>query len=431
MERSARMSGVRRVVVTGLGLVTPLGAGVEHVWSRLLAGESGIRLIDRFEADDLPCRIAGLVPDGSFDSGGFDPSEWIGSKDQRKMDRFAMYAICAASQALDDSAWRPQTSHERERTGVLVGSGIGGLRGIADASVALHERGARGISPFFIPSNLINLAAGHIAIRHGLRGPTHAVATACASGAHALGDAARMITLDDADVMVAGGAEAAVCRIGIAGFCAARALSTGFNDDPRSASRPWDRRRDGFVMGEGSGAVVLEEYEHALRRGAHIYAELAGYGLSGDGFHIAAPPEDGNGAVRAMSAAIRRAGIARDAIDYVNAHATSTQAGDEIELRAIGEVFGTHATRDLSVSSTKSAMGHLLGASGAVEAIISVLALRDQIAPPTLNLTDPPVDCPSLDLVPHTAKARRIDFALSNSFGFGGTNAALVFAQPH
>jgi 3-oxoacyl-[acyl-carrier-protein] synthase II len=431
MEQGGGMSGVRRVAVTGLGLVTPLGAGVEHVWSRLLAGESGIRSIDRFKADDLPCRIAGLVPGGSFDSGGFEPSEWIGSKDRRKMNLFAMYAICAASQALDDSGWRPHTSHERERTGVLVGSGIGGLPGIADASVALHERGPRVISPFFIPSNLINLAAGHIAIRHGLRGPTHAVATACASGAHALGDAARMIMLGDADVMVAGGAEAAVCRIGIAGFCAARALSTGFNDDPRSASRPWDRRRDGFVMGEGSGVVVLEEYEHARRRGARIYAELAGYGLSGDGFHIAAPPEDGNGAVRAMSAAIGRAGIAPDAVDYVNAHATSTQAGDEIELRAIGEVFGAHATRDLSVSSTKSAMGHLLGASGAVEAIISILALRDQIVPPTLNLNDPPGDYPAIDLVPHTAKARRIGFVLSNSFGFGGTNAALVFAQPH
>ncbi|MPW22257.1 beta-ketoacyl-ACP synthase II [Paraburkholderia sp. CNPSo 3157] len=431
MWRDVGQSGVRRVAVTGLGLVTPLGVGVEHVWSRLLRSESGIGPIDRFNVDDLPCRIAGLVPTGSFDSGGFDPSEWIGSKDQRKMDRFARYAMCAASQALDDSGWRPQTDRERERTGVLVGSGIGGLPGIAEAAVALHERGARAVSPFFVPSNLINLAAGHIAIAHGLRGPTHAVATACASGAHALGDAARMIMFGDADVMVAGGAEAAVCRIGIAGFCAARALSTSFNDDPRAASRPWDRRRDGFVMGEGSGMVVLEEYEHAMRRSARIYAELAGYGLSGDGFHIAAPPEDGNGAVRAMSAAIGRAGITPDAIDYVNAHATSTQAGDEIELRAIETVFGTHATGSLSVSSTKSAMGHLLGASGAVEAIISILALRDQIAPPTLNLNDPPDDCPAMDLVANTAKPRRIGFALSNSFGFGGTNAALVFAGPH
>jgi 3-oxoacyl-[acyl-carrier-protein] synthase II len=430
MSSIPRHNKIRRIVVTGLGLVTPLGVGVEQVWSSLLAGRSGIRAIEHFEVGDLSCRVAGLVPTGSIDVGKFDAREWVGHKDLRKMDRFATYAMSAATQALEDSGWRPETDGERERTGVLVGSGIGGLPGISDAAVLLHEQGPRSISPFFIPSNLINLAAGHIAIKHGLRGPTHAVATACASGAHALGDAARMIMLGDADVMVAGGAEAAVCRLGIAGFCAARALSTSFNDDPSSASRPWDERRDGFVMGEGSGIVVLEEYEHAKRRDARVYAELVGYGVSGDGFHIAAPPPNGSGAARAMSAAIERANVEPSAIDYLNAHATSTQAGDEIEMRAIGQVFGDHANGGISVSSTKSAMGHLLGAAGSVEAIFAILAIRDQTAPPTLNLDSPMPEFAGVDLVPHIAKQRQIRLAMSNSFGFGGTNAALVFSRP-
>ncbi|SAL25114.1 beta-ketoacyl-ACP synthase II [Caballeronia humi] len=430
MLKRSEHPALRRVAVTGLGLVTPLGVGVEHVWSKLVAGNSGIGAIDRFDTSDLPCRIAGLVPRGRYADGGFDESEWLPARDSRKMDLFAKYAMTAAAQALDDAGWHPATDTDRERTGVLIGSGIGGLPGISEAAVALHEKGPRAISPFFIPSNLVNLAAGHVAIRHGLRGPTHAVATACASGAHALGDAARMIMLGDADVMIAGGAEAAVCRLGMAGFCAARALSTSFNDDPRAASRPWDAQRDGFVMGEGSGIVVLEDYEHALRRGARIHAELIGYGMSGDGHHIAAPRADGDGAARAMSMAIGRAGIEPSAIDYVNAHATSTQAGDEIELKAITRVFGGHATQGLSVSSTKGALGHLLGAAGSVEAIISILAMRAQIAPPTLNLYEAPQQFRDIDLVALSARPRPIRYALSNSFGFGGTNAALVFARP-
>jgi 3-oxoacyl-[acyl-carrier-protein] synthase II len=430
MRARAEHPALRRVAITGLGLVTPLGVGIEPVWSRLAAGETGIGVIDRFETADLPCRIAGLVPQGRYADGGFDEREWLPAKDSRKMDRFAKYAMAAASQALDDAGWQPDTDTQRERTGVLIGSGIGGLPGISEAALALQAKGPRAISPFFIPSNLVNLAAGHVAIRHGLRGPTHAVATACASGAHALGDAARMIMLGDADVMVAGGAEAAVCRLGIAGFCAARALSTSFNDEPHAASRPWDARRDGFVMGEGSGIVVLEDYEHALRRGARIHAELIGYGLSGDGHHIAAPRADGDGAARAMSMAIERAGIEPAAIDYVNAHATSTHAGDEIELQAITRVFGAHATQGLSISSTKGATGHLLGAAGSVEAIITILAMRAQTAPPTLNLHEPPQQFRDIDLVARSARSRPIRFALSNSFGFGGTNAALVFARP-
>lgn len=428
---SSRSGGtaLRRVVVTGLGLVTPLGVGVEHTWARLLAGASGIRAIDRFDVSDLSSKIAGLVPDGVYADGGFSAEEWVPVKDRRKMDLFAMYALCAADQALDDADWHPATEHGRDRTGVLIGSGIGGLPALSEGAVTLHEQGARRISPFFIPSTLVNLAAGHIAIRHGLRGPTHGVATACASGAHAIGDAARMVMLGDAEVMVAGGTEAAVSRLGIAGFCAARALSTGFTDRPQQASRPWDAERDGFVMGEGSGVVVLEEYEHARARGARIYAEVLGYGLSGDGYHIAAPPEDGNGAARAMRAALERAGVAPDEVDYVNAHATSTPLGDLVELRAIREVFGRHATGGLSLSSTKSAMGHLLGASGAVEAILCVLALRDQVVPPTLNLTEPPAEFADMDFVPAVAKRRPVRTALSNSFGFGGTNAALVFAS--
>ncbi|BAL26907.1 3-oxoacyl-[acyl-carrier-protein] synthase II (plasmid) [Azoarcus sp. KH32C] len=420
---------LRRVVVTGMGLVTPLGVGVEKTWSRLLSGASGIGGIDRFDVSDLPSKIAGLVPQGSCADGGFSADEWVPVKDQRKMDLFAMYALCAADQALHNAGWQPETQDARERTGVLIGSGIGGLPALSDGAVTLREQGVRRISPFFIPSTLINLAAGHIAIRHGLRGPTHGVATACASGAHAIGDAARMIMLGDADVMVAGGTEAAVSRLGIAGFCAARALSTGFNDRPHDASRPWDAERDGFVMGEGSGVVVLEDYEHARARGARIHAEVLGYGLSGDGYHIAAPPEDGNGAARAMRAALAWAGLAPDEVDYVNAHATSTPLGDLVELRAIRDVFGRHAEDGLSVSSTKSAMGHLLGAAGAVEAILSILALRDQLAPPTLNLAAPPAEFGDMDLVPGLAKVRPIRTVLSNSFGFGGTNAALVFGS--
>ena len=422
---------LRRVVVTGWGLATPLGVGVERTWARLLAGESGIRAIDRFDVADLPSRIAGLLPEGACADGGFDADEWVPTKDQRKMDRFAMYALCAAEQALHDAGWHPASQQARERTGVLIGSGIGGLPALADGAVTLERSGARRISPFFIPSALVNLAAGQVAIRHGLQGPTHGVATACASGAHAIGDAARMVMLGDAEVMVAGGTEGAVSRLGIAGFCAARALSTGFNDAPRSASRPWDAARDGFVIGEGAGIVVLEDYEHARARGVRIHAEVLGYGLSGDGYHVAAPPEDGNGAARAMRAALAWAGIAPGDVDYVNAHATSTPLGDLVELRALREVFGAHAEQGgeggLSVSSTKSAMGHLLGAAGAVEAIVCMLALRDQVVPPTLNLAAAPEGFERMDLVPRAARQRPVRTALSNSFGFGGTNAALLF----
>lgn len=424
---------LRRVVVTGWGLATPLGVGVERTWARLLAGESGIRAIDRFDVADLPSRIAGLLPEGPYADGGFDADEWVPAKDQRKMDRFAMYALCAAEQALRDAGWHPSERHARERTGVLIGSGIGGLPALADGAVTLERQGARRISPFFIPSALVNLAAGQVAIRHGLQGPTHGVATACASGAHAIGDAARMVMLGDADVMVAGGTEGAVSRLGIAGFCAARALSTGFNDAPQSASRPWDAARDGFVIGEGAGVLVLEDYEHARARGARIHAEVLGYGLSGDGYHVAAPPEDGSGAVRAMRAALAWAGVAPEEVDYVNAHATSTPLGDLVELRALREVFGTHAEQGreggLSVSSTKSAMGHLLGAAGAVEAVVCMLALRDQVVPPTLNLSAPPEGFERMDLVSGQARQRPVRTVLSNSFGFGGTNAALVFGS--
>ncbi|NMG00824.1 beta-ketoacyl-ACP synthase II [Aromatoleum toluolicum] len=422
---------LRRVVVTGWGLATPLGVGVERTWARLLAGESGIRAIDRFDVADLPSRIAGLLPEGANADGGFDADEWVPPKDQRKMDRFAMYALCAAEQALRDAGWHPSSQPARERTGVLIGSGIGGLPALAEGALTLERQGARRISPFFIPSALVNLAAGQVAIRHGLQGPTHGVATACASGAHAIGDAARMVMLGDADVMVAGGTEGAVSRLGIAGFCAARALSTSFNDAPQAASRPWDAARDGFVIGEGSGIVVLEDYDHARARGVRIHAEVLGYGLSGDGYHVAAPPEDGSGAVRAMRAALAWAGVAPEDVDYVNAHATSTPLGDLVELRALREVFGAHAEQGgeggLSVSSTKSAMGHLLGAAGAVEAIVCMLALRDQLVPPTLNLSAPPEGFERMDLVPGTARHRPVRVALSNSFGFGGTNAALAF----
>ena len=419
---------MRQVVVTGMGLVTPLGLGLVHVWRRLVGGESGIGAIQSFDVADLPARIAGQVPRGDKQSGCFNADDWIPPKDQRRMDDFIIYAMAAAVQAVEDSGWRPQSEDERIRTGVMIGSGIGGLPGITEAALALNERGPRRISPFFIPSCLINLASGNVSIRYGFKGPNHAVVTACSTGAHAIGDAARLIMLDDADVMVCGGAEAAVCRLGIAGFAAARALSTGFNDTPERASRPWDEARDGFVMGEGAGILVLEELEHARDRGATIYARVVGYGMSGDAYHLTAPAEDGNGAFRSMQNALKSARLAPDAIDYINAHGTSTPLGDEIELGAVKRLFGEHAYK-LSMSSTKSAIGHLLGAAGSVEAIFSILALRDGVVPPTLNLENPSPSC-DIDLVPRQARERPVKHVLTNSFGFGGTNASLIFASP-
>jgi 3-oxoacyl-[acyl-carrier-protein] synthase II len=416
---------MRRVVVTGIGLVTPLGIGAEQVWRKLIAGRSGIRGIQSFDVSDLPAKIAGQVPAGETADGDFNINDWVPLKEQRKMDDFIVFALAAADQAVHDSGWLPAGEEDRERTGVMIGSGIGGLPGITNGALTIHERGPRRLSPFFIPSNLINLAAGHVSIRFGFSGPNHAVVTACSSGAHAIGDAARLIQWEDADVMVCGGAEAAVCRVGMAGFASARALSTGFNDEPERASRPWDKRRDGFVMGEGSGIVVVEELEHAKKRGAKIYAEVLGYGMSGDAYHITAPAEDGNGAFRAMRNALKRSGLSADSIDYVNAHGTSTPLGDEIELGAVKRLFGDHAYR-LSMSSTKSAIGHLLGAAGSVEAIFAIFAMRDGIVPPTLNLEEPSESC-DIDLVALTAKERHVRYALSNSFGFGGTNACLIF----
>ncbi|WP_040619835.1 beta-ketoacyl-ACP synthase II [Rhodovulum sp. PH10] len=418
---------MRRVVVTGLGMVTPLGCGVDTSWQRLLAGESGARKVEKFDVSDLPAKIACMVPRGDGSDGTFNADQWMEPKEQRKVDDFIVYAMSAAGQALADSGWKPATYDEQIRTGVMIGSGIGGLEGIAETAIVLKERGARRVSPFFIPGRLINLASGYVSIAHGLKGPNHAVVTACSTGAHAIGDAARLVMLGDADVMVAGGAESPICRIALAGFSACRALSTGFNDEPTKASRPYDRDRDGFVMGEGAGVVVLEELEHARARGAKIYAELIGYGLTGDAYHITAPTEDGDGAYRCMTMAIKRAGISAADIDYVNAHGTSTPLGDEIELSAVQRVIGNDAAH-VSMSSTKSSTGHLLGAAGAVEAIFSILAMRDGIAPPTINLDNPSVDTP-IDLVPHQAKKRDIDIALSNSFGFGGTNASLVFRR--
>ncbi|WP_395675359.1 beta-ketoacyl-ACP synthase II [Inquilinus sp.] len=418
---------MRRVVVTGMGMVTPLGAGVKTNWDRLTAGKSGIGAISTFEVSDLPARIAGMVPRGTG-PGDFDVDSAVPPKDQRKNDVFIHYAIAAANEAIANSGWQPPDDEARERTGVMIGSGIGGLQWIAEGSLTLQEKGPRRISPFFIPAALINLASGQVSIQHGFRGPNHAVVTACSTGAHAIGDATRLIMWDDADVMVAGGAEAAVCRLGLAGFAAARALSTGYNESPDRASRPYDKGRDGFVMGEGAGVVVLEELEHAKARGATIYAEVVGYGLSGDAHHITAPPEDGNGGFRAMSAALKRAGLTPSDIDYVNAHGTSTPLGDEIELGAVKRLFG-NAIETVSMSSTKSAIGHLLGAAGAVEAIYSVLAINHDVAPPTLNLEDPSDSCLGVDLVPNQAKERPVRAALSNSFGFGGTNASLVFRE--
>jgi 3-oxoacyl-[acyl-carrier-protein] synthase II len=414
--------------VTGLGLVTPLGVGVPLVWERLIAGRSGIRAIEGFDVSDIASKIAGQVPAGPAAEGGFDPDEWVDTRERRRMDRFIQYAMAAGIQAIEDAGWTPTDEESLDRTGVMVGSGIGGLQEIYNGSIILHERGARKLSPFFIPASLINLASGHLSIKYGFRGPNHAVVTACSTGAHALGDAARFIQFDDADVMVAGGAEAAVCRIGMAGFAAARALSTQYNDTPERASRPWDTGRDGFVMGEGAGVVVLEEYEHAKKRGATIYAEIVGYGLSGDAYHITAPSEDGGGAFRAMRNALKRAGVGPESIDYVNAHGTSTPLGDEIEFGAVKRLFGDKAGA-MSMSSTKSAIGHLLGAAGSVEAIFAILAMRDNVAPPTLNLDDPDEACRGIDLVPHEARERPISCVLTNSFGFGGTNVSLVFTS--
>ncbi len=416
---------VRRVVVTGMGIAGPLGVGVETFWRRLVAGETGIERIRSFDPSELPAQVAGEVPAGSRDGGGLDLSEWIPQKDQKKMDRFIHLGLVAASEAVEDSGWMPQGEEDRCATGVMIGSGIGGLQTIYEASVQVHEGRARRLSPFFIPSSLINLVSGHLSIRYGFKGPNHSAVTACATGVHAIGDASRLIMLGDADVMVAGGAEAAVCALGIAGFCASRALSTGFNETPSRASRPWDRDRDGFVMGEGAGVVVVEEYEHAKRRGAKIYAEVLGYGLSGDAHHITAPPEGHAGAYRAMVAALRHGGVAPSDIQYVNAHGTSTMA-DDLELEAVERLFGEHA-RGLAMSSTKSATGHLLGAAGAIEAIFCMLAIRDGVAPPTLNLDRPSRES-VIDRVAHAAQERRIRVALSNSFGFGGTNASILFA---
>lgn len=419
---------MRRVVVTGMGIVSPLGVGVDHVWKRLLNSESGIKAIGSFDTSDLPARIAGQVPLGETALGLFNPDEHLPPKEQRKIDPFILFAIAAANEAIRDSGIKPESDEERERIGVMVGSGIGGLTAIHDGSLVLNEKGPRRMSPFFIPSALINLASGHISIIHGFKGPNHSAVTACSTGAHAIGDAARLIMWDDCDVMVAGGAEAAVCRLGIAGFAAARALSTGYNETPEKASRPYDKGRDGFVMGEGSGVVVLEELEHAKRRGARIYAEIVGYGLSGDAHHITSPPEDGNGGFRAMKMALKRAGMNPEDIDYINAHGTSTPVGDMIELGAVRRLFADTAP-GISMSSTKSAIGHLLGAAGAVEAIFSIKSLTDQVVPPTLNLEDPDEGTAGMDLVPKVAKQRRVRAALSNSFGFGGTNASLIFKE--
>lgn len=418
---------LRRVVITGLGLVTPLGCGVEASWSRLLQGQSGARRIEEFDVSDLACQIGCFVPRGPLSEGKFDPNDWMEPKEQRKVDDFIIFAMGAADQALQDAGWKADTAEKQERTGVLIGSGIGGLDGIAETSILLKEKGPRRVSPFFIPGRLINLASGYVSIKHSLKGPNHAVVTACSTGAHAIGDAARLIALDDADVMVAGGTESPLCRLSVAGFAACRALCTTFNDQPTKGSRPYDKDRDGFVMGEGAGIVVLETLEHAKARGARIYAEVIGYGLSGDAYHITAPSEDGDGAYRSMQMALKRAGIQPSDIQYVNAHGTSTM-GDGIELAAVERLFGNAAGK-LAMSSTKSATGHLLGAAGAVEAIFSVLAIRDNIAPPTLNLDNPSVST-AIDLVPHKAKKRNIDTALSNSFGFGGTNASLVLRRP-
>ncbi len=417
---------MRRVAITGLGMVTPLACGVKATWERLLNAESGIGRVVGFDISGLTCQVAAQLPRNG-DSHAFRPDDWVAPAEQRRIDDFIVYAIAAATEAIKDAGWEPEDDESRERTGVMIGSGIGGHKTIADAAILVEKRGPRRLSPQFIPATLINLAAGRVSIRFGFKGPNHAVVTACSTGAHAIGDAARLIQHGDADVMVAGGAEASVCTLGMAGFAAARALSTHFNETPTRASRPWDRDRDGFVMGEGAGIVVLEELEHARKRGAQIYAEFAGYGLSGDGYHITAPPPDGNGGFRAMRAALSSAKRNPEEIDYINAHGTSTPLGDEIEMGSVKRLFGD-AAYTLSMSSTKSSIGHLLGAAGSVEAILSVLAIANDVVPPTLNLDNPSLGC-DIDLVPHQAKERRVRAVLSNSFGFGGTNASLVFAK--
>jgi 3-oxoacyl-[acyl-carrier-protein] synthase II len=418
---------MRRVVITGMGMLTPLACGVEKTWERLLAGESGAGRIKHFDASNLPCQIACEVPLGDGSDGSFNADQWVAPKEQRKTDRFITYALTAAEQAVTDSGWMPEDEEDRCRTGVMIGSGIGGLESIATTAVTLKERGPRRVSPFFIPGALINLCSGQVSIKYGFKGPNHAVVTACSTGAHAIGDASRLIGFGDADVMIAGGAESPVCEIAVAGFSACRALSTGYNDMPERASRPYDKGRDGFVMGEGAGVVVLEEYEHAVKRGAKIYAEVLGYGMSGDAYHITSPSPDGDGGYRSMAAALRNAGVNVGDIDYVNAHGTSTPMGDEIELGSVTRLMGNHVG-DVTMSSTKSATGHLLGAAGAIEAIFSVLAIRDQVAPPTLNLEDPSVET-EMDLAPLKKVEREINVALSNSFGFGGTNASVIFGK--
>ncbi len=418
---------MRRVVVTGMGIVCPLGVGVEHVWKRLINGESGIGIVNSFDTTELTAKIAGQVPAGHSSTGGLDLSEWIPVKELKKMDRFIHLGISAASMAIEDSGWVPQTEEDRYTSGTMIGSGIGGLQTIYDAAITVHEGRARRLSPFFIPAALINLISGQLSIKYGLKGPCHAAVTACATGVHAIGDAARLIAFGDADVMVAGGAEAAVNPLGIAGFCASRALSTNFNDRPAEASRPWDKDRDGFVMGEGAGVVVLEEYEHAKKRGAKIYAEIGGYGMSGDAHHITAPADHHDGAFRAMKAAFKNGGLTPADVQYINAHGTSTPMGDDLELEAVENMFGAYG-RKVAMSSTKSAIGHLLGAAGAVEAIFSILAMRDNVAPPTLNLHEPS-RASIVDRVALTAQERKIDVVLSNSFGFGGTNASILFKR--
>jgi 3-oxoacyl-[acyl-carrier-protein] synthase II len=418
---------MRRVVVTGMGMVSPLEVGVEHVWQRLLAGHSGIGAVQSFDVNDMPCRIAGQIPLGAKSDGRLDFAEWIPTKDMKKMDRFIQFAMVAGTEAVEDSGWKPTAEEDRCATGVMIGSGIGGVETIYEGAALIQAGKGRRLSPFFIPSALINLASGNFSIKYGFKGPNHSVVTACATGVHAIGDAARLIMLGDADVMVAGGAEAPINPIGMWGFCASRALSTGYNDTPARASRPWDKDRDGFVMGEGAGVVVLEEYEHARKRGAKIYAEVAGYGMSGDAYHITAPAEGHEGAYRAMQATLRSAGLTPADIDYVNAHGTSTPLGDDLELAAVERLFGDDA-RKLAMSSTKSATGHLLGAAGAIEAIFSILAIRDKVAPPTLNL-DEPSRASVIDRVAHVAQERRIEVTLSNSFGFGGTNASVIFKK--
>ncbi|MBN9412470.1 MAG: beta-ketoacyl-ACP synthase II [Candidatus Paracaedimonas acanthamoebae] len=416
---------MRRVVITGIGMVSPLGANVKTTWQNLIASKSGLVQIDKFDATDWPCRVAGQLPVGTQD-GAFNPDLYLSTKDQRKVDPFISYGIAAATQAIEDAGWKPEDEESQVRTGVMIGSGIGGLTRIQEAAKTMLEQGPRRVTPFFIPSCLINLASGHVSIKYGFKGPNHSVVTACSTSANAIGDASRLIQYGDADVMIAGGAEAAINELGICGFAAMKALSTSFNDTPERASRPWDRDRDGFVMGEGAGVVVLEELEHAKKRGAKIYAELVGYGLSGDAHHVTAPHPEGDGAFRSMQAAIRNAKLSPEDVDYVNAHGTSTPMGDEIELGAVKRLMGSHSEH-VSMSSTKSSIGHLLGAAGAVESIFCIMGIVDGIMPPTLNLDNVDDTCKGIDLIPHKAKEKKVKVALSNSFGFGGTNASLVF----